>query len=138
MKEGYKFKPDDHESLVDTFIKFCEDFADMVYSQSWKRKDKLAKYKELEKCFKQFQPFEKAFIAEWNNGYFPFEFWKIDSNVFYMMRNVVKDGKIDPDESVEQLAYHLDWYSDRMNQNRLYIILIKVWDTYGRVAYCSS
>lgn len=122
MKKNYKFKPDDYNSLVDTFIEFCEDFHDMVYSQRWKRKDKLAKYEELEKRFKQFQPFEKAFITEWNNDYFPFEFWKIDSNVFYMMNDVLKNGELDPDESVEQLAYHLHWYSDRMNQNRLYIL----------------
>lgn len=126
MKKNYKFDPNEHESTLDALIDFTEDFAKMVSSKRWKCKDQLKKYESLKQCFKQFQVFEQAYINWWNTSEYPFEFWESWCDAKGIYEEVLEDGVLSLNEALESLSYHLNWYNDRMNQNRM-LVLHLLW-----------
>ena len=123
MKKHYKFKEGDHGSLVDAFIDFCEDFNKLVSPNRWREKPQLKRYEDLKRCAAMFREFEEAYIRDWNSSSFPFVFSESWFNLRHMLQELKDEhGEITLDSTLDSLTYHLCWYSDRMNQNRLLIL----------------
>lgn len=122
MKKHYKFKEGEHGDLVETFIDFCEDFDKLASSNRWRGKDQLKHYEDLKRCHAIFKEFEEAFIRDWNGSDYPFTFSESWFDLRYMLQEISEDGKITLDKVLDSLTYHLCWYDDRMNQNRLLIL----------------